>query len=301
MRRRSYLMLAATGSFLFAGCSDTNNDSNGSSTSTDNGGTESESTPGAESDSDDSEPAEYRIEADVTEEVEGGEEFTVTWTITNEGEGTGDGPAQYGLDFSVEGQSGWEPIFEDEIELEPGESESDESDPISYWRSVTIQWEFWINGPGSGEQVDAHETRIVTPERNWGQTFDIPVGIKLTPGEPSFAGRYTYENFSGERATHRADEGMQFVFIDLTAENASDQTRQSPNRLGFQLVADNRQYEPIPLTEYEREDAYRGLNELTSGVIEEGVLPYQIPEGIDTVELFHNEGAGDTEWEVIWN
>jgi len=252
---------------------------------------EEEDTPG---------PSDYRIDADVPSELEVGEEFTYSWTVENVGDGPGQEPGLYGLDFSIEGEEGWEPIFEEQIELDAGEAETEETDPTSFDQRMTVQWEFWVVGD-EGEHSENYETAVISPERSWGEAFETPTELDITASDPEFTSRYTYEGFGGDEETHQADDGMQFVFIELDVENVSDGTNESPNILSFELIAGGSQYETMSRLDYERDDVYDGLNDLAAGVSEDGILPFEIPDDVGTVELFYTDfdiDAGD--WEVIW-
>lgn len=318
MHRRHYLALGAT--LTVAGClGDDADDADGDGTDDDDAPADDvgdgDDTPPPDTgdetptdaddeeatddtDDDTDEPAVYTIDASVPAELEVGEEFTFSWSVVNQG--AGEGSAWHGLDLSTASEDRWEVVFEEQIDLAPGEDIAHESDPTWFNQRATIQWEFWVDGP-EGIDVAALETVVVSPERAWGDAYRTPAGFVLTADAPDMTDRYTFEGFDGDEVHHAAD-GMQFVFIDLAVANETDHTVRSPNILDFEVVADGTQYETMSRVDYRRDDMYGGRNDLASGVTERGVLPYEIPTDIDTVDLFHTSSDLDsgTSWEVTW-
>lgn len=294
------VLLAATGLAVSgaAGCTGDETDDESTETADDEDGDENgDGDPQANVEGE----ADVSISGDVPAEVEAGEEFTAGWTVENRGDA--DAAVTYGLDISVAAEDRWEPVFQEEIDLEAGESASESTDPISFDQGGTVQWRFWTEWDG-GEDDETLETEVIPPTRQFGDEFRAPNDLLITAENPRLTGRYEYEDYGGERAVHTAPEGQQFAFVDLTVENDAGETRETPNRLSFELVAGDRQVEPMSRTEYERDDGYDGLNDIVDGVVEEGVLPYQIPDDVDRddVALFHSEVDFelDVRWEVTW-
>ncbi|PCR89336.1 hypothetical protein CP557_01555 [Natrinema ejinorense] len=294
-----------------AGCSSDqtnagNGNGNGNGNEDGNGNTDSsggETEPSDDSDDTETSESEYAIEGDVPEELRVGEEYRYSVTISNEGDGTGDGEARFGLEATDRGSGSTDSLFEETIELEPGESESSESGTGSFDEPRTIEWRFWVEGPDNSDE-DIHETVVELPDTEFGDTFQTPTNLELTAENPRLADRYEYENWSGETETKQAESGEQFAFIDLTVDNVGSETRESSNRLSFELIYDGALYEPLGV-EYEREDRYGGLNDLPSGTGESGVLPFSVPDSADIsdLELYHTDSdyeAGE-EWEVRWS
>lgn len=310
MNRRKLLLASGVAlSTGLAGCSsDVTDDESGGANGNENSD-ENEGANGAENGDENGTEigeeeleSEYEIEADVPMEVTVGDQIQYSVTVSNNGEGTGE--AQYGLDISVSGTNYSESAFEQTIALESGESETTESDPISFSDAQTIEWRFWVDGPYNSDEA-TYETVIEAPDTSFGDSYRTPTDLVITAENPRTADRYQYENWSGEIETHRAESGEQFAFVDITIINESDETRQSPNRLDFELIAGGQLHEPMSRFEYEREDGYDGLNDLPSGVLEDGVLPYTIPSDIDVsdLELYHTDFnyEADAEWEVRWD
>lgn len=288
------LLLVTTGVAIsgIAGCTEEDGDDSPSGNENQNSPTDNQ---GSETNVD------LAIRGDVPTEIEAGEGFTFGWEIENQGDAAVE--VVYGLDLSIEGDSDWEPVFEDETELEPGETKSDTSDSFSINQSNTVQWRFWIESEES-EEVDELETEVVTPNREFGDSYRTPHDLVITASNLELTSRYTYEDYSGDETVHTAPEGSQFAFIDLSVENDAGETRETPNRLSFEIVAGNQQVEPMSHTEYERDDTYEGLKDIVDGVVEEGVLPYVIPDDIgkSDINLFHQGQNIDMEttWEVRW-
>ena len=302
--RRKYLTvsgLVATGAI--AGCSgDENGAEETDPTTDDDTGDPEEADDGDGAEADEEQAPEYTISGEVPEEVEVGEDLTYSSTVTNSGTAT---EAEFGLDISVVGEDRWEPVFSYETELASGESESVESDPFAFGESGTIQWEFWVSAVGQDDDVAAYETVVTTPTRSWGEPYRTPTDLIVTVANPRLTNRYEYEGFGGDEEVHRAPDGEQFAFVDLIVENDAGESRELPNRLSFELVGGSQQFESMRRTEYERDDDYDGLRTVVDGVVGEGVLPFQIPDGVtgEELQLFYNDFDIDAEpssWEVTW-
>lgn len=244
---------------------------------------------------------DYAIRADVPGEVEVGEEFTFGATMTNEGEEI---EATFGLDVALADRDELETLFNEEITLRSGGSESFESDLFASDESGTIQWEFYLVPDDRARVVDAKETVVETPSRNWGESFRTPTDLVITASNPRFDSRYEYEGPDGEKKRHRANEGEKFAFIDFRVENDSGATRETPKRVSVGLIATGVQFEPMSRAEYERDDMYDGSNDIVDGFFEEGIQPFVVPAeaSIDGLQLFHSgrDLGLYTEWNVIW-
>lgn len=302
--RRSVLLATSTSLAAIAGC--TGSEGNDADDTTDETELDEENNATPEPTPEDSPTshqgeAAFTISGDAPEQVEAGEELTYEVVVENEGGATGE--ATFGLDISVVEEDRWEPVFEEEIELEPGESVTNSSDPFTFDESMTVQWEFWISGPNQEDSAKL-QTKVVTPTRQFGESFQTPHDLIITAANARLTGRYEYEDYSGDEVVQRAPDGKQFAFVDLTVENNAGETRETPNRLDFELVAGNQQYEPMGRTEYERDDGYDGLNEILDGVVQEGVQAFVISDdvGEDELVLYHRGIDTDTstDWEVIW-
>jgi len=308
-RRRRVLAASSAGlTAAIAGCSSSDNadepETGDDADDTESGdNTDSDTGDGEEDDegAEDEDIPEYTIEGDVPDEVEVGEELTYAMTIANDGDAV---EATYGLDLSFAGDESVEPVFSDEITLSDGESESMESDPFTLGQAGTLQWMFYVSANGQDEVVDTQETVIVNPSRAWGRLFRTPTDLIVTASKPRLMGRYEYEDYGGDTQVHRADDGEQFAFIDLSVENDAGEPRETPNRLSFELVAGNQQLEPMGLSEYERDNVYDGLNNIADGIVKEGVQPFVIPDdlNIDSLQLFYDDTniEADASWTVTW-
>ena len=322
MKRRELVTVAGVSiSAVIAGCAggdddgddapesgddDSPSDDDDDTGSTDAGdGDDNGSDDGDGTDEDDPAVTEYTIEADVPDEIAVGEEFTFSWTVSNDGDDGADGEALYGLDISVAGDDNLETVFEEPVELEAGESETEDSDPFSFDSDQVVQWEFWVTGPGDDSDETRYETAVTIPELAFGETFRTPTDLALTASNPRTADSYEYEDWSGDTQTHESEPGEQFAFVDVTVTNEADETRESPNILSFNLVADGELYDTMGRTEYEDSDEmYDGLNDLPSETSEDGLLPFTISDDADEsdLSLYHNDADfdHDAEWEAHW-
>ena len=155
----------------------------------------------------------------------------------------------------------------------------------------------------TGETVTASETIEIGPiELDWGDSVRVATDQVISFGEPELLTEYDFENFSGETETHAAPGGEQFVFIHVEIANESDGSRTTPNRLSFELVGGQTQRDTMSRGEYERDDGYDGLNEVLDGVVEGGVLPFQMPSDLtrDDLRLVHSWTERETGigWEI---
>ncbi|MCQ4333167.1 hypothetical protein KM295_06675 [Natronomonas sp. F2-12] len=304
MRRRFVLSLSAAAVASLAGCGrDDGGDAGSGSPDSETDGTTTGAEGGQNSESRaDGEPdLDYTISADVPAEVEVDEEFTFGAMMRNEGE---DMEATFGLDVALADREVPETLFNEEITLRSGGSESFESGAFASDEAGTILWEFYLVPEDRPRVMDAKETVVQTPTRSWGEPYQTSTGLAITASNPRFESRYEYTGPDGERNVHRAGEGEKFVFIDFRVENNSGTTRTTPKRVGVGLVATGVQFEPMSRTEYERDDMYDGSNEIVDGFFEEGVLPFVVPSEaeIDGLRLFHSgsDVRQYAAWNVIW-
>lgn len=323
MNRRHYLTTVGTGvSIVAAGClgggdddPDGDGDDNGSP---DNGTADNgDDAPGDTDDSDvddpngdddddadddpTSLPAEYTISADVPDEAELYEEISISWTITNEGEGIGDGHANYGVEYSTTDGGVSETVILDDIQLAAGESQTQSSGLISFTDRTDVTWEGWIEGPESSDSF-SETTSIVDITRAFSETYVTPTDVAVTVGFPDIRTMYEYQTTDGGRETHEAPSGMEFVLVQVTAENTGERIRQSPSRIDFELVADGTAYPPMSDLEYRRIDMYEGLRHIETGEVDSGIVPFEVPTGSEPFEIHYDEQDLDTgvEWEVVW-
>lgn len=160
------------------------------------------------------------------------------------------------------------------------------------------------NGTDSADENDEDsDDETDDGDLTLGDAFRTPTDLVVTPSGLRFEESYEYEGFDGTEV-HESDDGMRFSFVDLEVQNDADETRESPNILDFELIAGDTQYEPLRRTEYEGDDQYDGLNDLTAGVSEAGILPFEIPSDVpdEEIGLFYTGIDFETfeEWEVIW-
>jgi hypothetical protein len=138
------------------------------------------------------------------------------------------------------------------------------------------------------------------PDLNWGVSYRTPTDLIVTAENPRLTDSYTYGSYSGEQETEQAPAGQQFAFVDLSVKNDDFETRETPYEDDFQLVANQEQVEPIG-TEYEADDRYDGYNNVLSGVVDDGVLPYLISAeaSINDLKLFYDGTDLEVTWESI--
>jgi hypothetical protein len=153
---------------------------------------------------------------------------------------------------------------------------------------------------GGQSQPEVTVPEVNVDARIWGDSFRTPANLVVIAENPRLTDSYNYESYSGEQEIEQAPTGLQFAFIDLTVRNEAGETRQTPYEGDFQLVANQEQVEPIG-TEYEADDRYDGYNNVLSGVVDDGVLPYLISAeaSINDLRLFYDGTDSEVTWESI--
>ena len=239
----------------------------------------------------------YSISAEAPDSVSLNEEFTYSVTIENVGNGAG--TATVGLDISVEGESGSENAFETSIDLEAGESETIESDPLAFERIFVVQWEFYAVGGDTGEETATAETEILSAVRSLGEDYLAPTDARMRVTDLELKKRYEYEDFQGETASEAASDGMQWAFLWLEVENQSGQVLRIPTRRTIVLLADTSQFEASFINK--EEDRYEG-GEVQPGVIRDGWIAYEIPADITQSDLriIYSDGDFEGDWRAEW-
>lgn len=125
----------------------------------------------------------------------------------------------------------------------------------------------------------------------------------LTPSAPRLADSYDYETEDGTE-TFEPRDGMQFAFVDVTVENDADEPRDSPGRTGFSVIVDDDQYYVMGRFTHREADMYEGDLEHDPGVIETGVVGFEIPQDLTADDLVLRHAEADivtgAESELFW-
>lgn len=191
MRRRRYLKVAGlVGSVSLAGCSSEPEGGNDQSSPTETATPETATqqtetdTPTEETETEEtteeeteSAPAEFEIvEVNHPDSVSVNEGHTFSITVENTGGQTG--TFEKLLEVSFEGESEWENVGYIRIEdVEPGETETWESDPISFESPATIQYRL-----GDREWSYAIEIEAPDPQNFAGSGEEVREGVSIQGG-----------------------------------------------------------------------------------------------------------------------
>ena len=306
LRRRQLLTTSGIGIAAVAGCGGTDNDDSKADSEETTGGDNADSDDDGGDDEEDEEqvtdspPYSVSITPAVTAEV--GVWSNYTFSLENQADESLE--LRYGVDVRWPDAFDKETLWTNEGTLSAGQSFTDE---IEFYTggTGTVEWEAWAESSEYDPVFDEAETRAEIAERDWREPFTPANNLTITMSEPTLTSSYEYEDFGGSTETETAPAGEQFVFIDVHIRNESDERRQSPNRLSFELATGDEQTETMSRSEYQRDDGYEGLNDILDGVEEDGILPYTISSNADLADLrlFHSEVDHDfgVAWEVIWS
>jgi len=310
LRRRRLLLSTTIGLTTLAGCgstSNTNTDSTPASPATTGGDTTATETGtqpiNTDSNATGSQPT-YTIDATVPETAVVGQEITYNITIENIGGMPSSNGASYGLRLSVTGTEQSQLIFEENLTLDPGATESVEPDPVVIDAEATVQWLFFVVTGDGKETVLERQTEITLPTQSFDDSYLTPTNLEITPSEPELTTTYTYEDFAGDTQTVTADSEQQFALIELCVVNEADEPREIPGIDRFEIRSDDQQFAPLTGEAYEADDRYNGQREITDGDSASGILPFSIDRGLKRadLELFYSDTnfEQETTWETIW-
>lgn len=141
-------------------------------------------------------------------------------------------------------------------------------------------------------------------ELGLGETFTTPTDLEVTIEDVRLQDSYEYTDFDGSTQVETAPDGEQFAFVDIHVRNVSGETRETPNRLSFDIVAGTEQKQPLGRVDTEKEGIYEGLETVVDGVESSGFNLYLIDADVDRagIRIFHDGYDIESEegWEVIW-
>ena len=97
-----------------------------------------------------------------------------------------------------------------------------------------------------------------------------------------FTESYTFENFLEEEEEEVSSDGMEWLFVDIRAENTGQGTIHVPSTRDVRILANNQQFD----RERHRGDVdeYEG-RDLSAGIVEESFLLFEIPSNADDVTI----------------
>jgi hypothetical protein len=279
MDRRTYLALAGSGLVSLAGCS--GGGGGNAATETETATPTPTSTPtqtptDTPTPTPTPEPANIALDQyEAPTEVEIGEEFDVTISVTN----TGGQSTTYSAPVYLKTtDTSWQEVGSlDFGSVDPGETKQVTTEPFSL--SYINRYEIRI---GQSSQTAAIQT--VSSRQNWGSTFETPEGYVIRVDEPEFTGAYRYETYSGDIEEQEPEDGGQWVFVNVYVKNQTGSGSYSPT--GFALLSGNSQYdsrfvlnEPIDYGEpYES-------GELQPGIERSGYVLYAVPDSVSLSDI----------------
>jgi hypothetical protein len=244
---------------------------------------------------DSSEPAEISLTSfNVPEEVEMGENFTVEASFENTGGQSGEFETTVMMrEQDVESFSVTESTIKGEIPA--GEQRTFEKTLTANSVSSNV-----IGLAGT----DAESSLRIVPKRiGVGQEYTTSNSIGITVQSVDLEDYYRYEDIYGEESIQEPESG-QYVFVNLKTQNQGDVPKTLPSSYDFQMIANNRQYEPATALYNEpidKGESYEG-GEVQPGIIREGYFVFEVPEDVneDDISVVWNEMISLSEKSVYW-
>jgi hypothetical protein len=269
LTRRSAVVGAVGATCALAGCFDFESD--GDTDENDGSGGSSSPEPTATETPTETAEADISVTSiEAPEEVEVGQEYTITIELENTG--NADGTFTGTLEASVP-DSGTVNSRELEIDVPAGETVTRESEPVraSAITKVTLS----VGGVSTAIQ-------FITARLSFGDPFRAPTDVIATVDGVTLQSAYEYEDYRGETATESAPEGFQYAFVDVTAENASGSAEFIPFDQDFTVRVGSSQYDAAFIN---RERGMYEGGEVGPGVVRNGKIAYEIPEDVTKIEI----------------
>ena len=142
-------------------------------------------------------------------------------------------------------------------------------------------------------------------ELGLGETYEAPNAIEMTVNDFWFQESYTYEGFSGEDEEY-PDDGNQWMFVDVTVLNGSDESEFIPFPDDINVLIGNQQYDSVWSARMndatDLPDEYEG-GEVEAGIERSGIIMYEVPADAtedDVVVSWSDEIIGEDEWTARW-
>ncbi|GAA0224529.1 cupredoxin domain-containing protein [Haladaptatus pallidirubidus] len=307
MRRRRFLTVSGT-AFVggaLAGCtgSEPKDGGNGNSSPTKKDGTgettgESGGGNAGDGNSGEATTADGQfslVSSNVPKEVVLSEEFTLEFTIKNNGDSveTFESPIEVNGSEGGSQQSG--SIQTDEIP--PGET-------TTWSTSLTYPYVSTVNYlVGAFEK--SFSVKFVAPTLSVGETFVSPNEVAITIRDIVLTDHYRYETGDGRMEDVESDDNRQWAFVTVNAENRFRMRQALPKGETFTLIAGGRKLKPSDIAKQEGKyelDRF-GSRDVASGESLAGWLAYEIPADRSAsdlaVEWRASDGSGS--WSAQWS
>lgn len=236
--------------------------------------------------------ADFSVESlSVPENPQLNETWQATATITNVGNTAGEFTST--LQFKVSGDYGWTDLADIRETLSAGETTTWTGKQRSL--SYLDDYRFRLK---ETEAVVASSPRRAT--RTIPQEYLTPEGLYVSVTSLSLQKTYEYEGYSGETYTTAADNGMQWLFVYLRVENATDESVSAPFGSDFVSITGNSQYEALFINKEENE---YNQDDLQPGIVREGWTVYEIPDTVSKsdLEIIHTDSDFEGDWGVVWS
>ncbi|WP_266079083.1 DUF4352 domain-containing protein [Haladaptatus caseinilyticus] len=303
MRRRRFLMVsgAAFAGGALAGCtgSEPEDGGNGNSSTTNaDGKAGTTSNSGGNDDSGGVATTGNGfalVSANVPNEVVLDEEFTIEFTIKN----TGDSARSFESPIEVNGSEGGsqQSGMIQTKKITPGETAT-WSTKLSYPYVSTVNYLL-----PAFEQ--SFSVKIVGPDLSIGETFVTPNEMAISVQDITVTDHYRYETGSGEMRDVEADDGRQWAFVTVSAENRFRMRQSLPKGDTFTLLVGERREKPsdIAKSEGKYELERFGRRDVASGEGQTGWLAYEISANRSASDLGveWTGGDGSGSWSAQWS
>lgn len=296
LSRRQFVSGTAILATGLAGCSGSDNDSTGTTT-----GDEGTTTRMSETETDTAETQQTTEEStageatftvtniEAPEELAVGDSFQLSITVKNTG---GTNGVWADTLYGKSGNSQWNEIGVIELEVPAGETKTWTSSEVT--ASYTGLYTFRLEE--TGREVEIRRVSAVLP---YGEVYTAANGMAVTVNRVEFFDSYTWTGSSGSQYEETAPAGKKWARVFITAENTGNEQMYTPLSSDVSLIAGNKQYDSTYLST--EEGMFKG-GEISPGIVREGWLAYEIPEGLAKSD-FRVQWTGENfngSWTVSW-
>ncbi|WP_233274659.1 cupredoxin domain-containing protein [Haladaptatus cibarius] len=235
------------------------------------------------------------VSSDVPKEVVLGEQFTLGFTIKNNGDSasTFESPIEVNGSEGGSQQSG---TIQTE-EIPPGETTT-WSTELSYPYESTVNYLI-------GAFEKSISVKVVGPDLSVSETFVSPNELAITVRDIVLTDHYRYESGAGPMEDVEADDNRQWAFVTVNAENRFRMRQSLPKGETFSLLVGGRKQKPSDIAKQEGKYELErfGSRDVASGESLSGWLAYEISADRSASDLAieWQSGDGSGSWSAQWS
>lgn len=237
------------------------------------------------------------VEYDVPETVEIGSAATISITVRNVGDVSGDISAPL---YVRTPNSEWTQFGNVEMQyedVEPGETATDsvQTEQFDYIQ----RYEFVL---GDSDKTSALQT--VSKTLAWEEEFTTPSEYRIRIDRPVLQSTFEVESYAGSTTEESPEDRDKWAFVDAWVKNETGQTQFSPVGAEFALLHQDSQFDALQLYNdpVNKGPAFDG-GELQPGVEREGWLAYAVPGevGVEDLTMAWSTTTRNGEVSVNWS